>query len=107
MPQIEEFSDSRLAMGLNEIVEDNIKQAIRHMQDVTTEEKPSVLTIKITLLPNERRNFFAAAISCTTTLSPRKTFKSEIFGGVDQDGKVYLSENNPRQGTLDLGPTGL
>ena len=60
-------------------------------------KKARCITLKITLKPDENREFSDAQISVGTTLAPITPVKTKIFIGRDQQGHGVACEYDPGQ----------
>jgi|GEM_PF-5353883 len=90
------FSETRVAMAANEIMEDRIIDAIKHCQDMTTVEgKPCEVTINVKITPNRTRSQFMFEVSGKTKFSPRESAESELYTRIDDNGRVEYIQFDP------------
>jgi hypothetical protein len=80
----------RFQLALQEVL-DNI------IDPNTDAKKARVITLKITMKPDENREFSSAEISVGTTLAPITPVKTKIFIGRDQQGHGVACEYDPDQ----------
>ena len=88
--------ETKIGNALIDMAEDGIAEAISHACNPLTEEKSSVITLKVTITPNENRDQFATTVSHAMRLAPTQTVGVTLFGGVGPGG-VEAVEYNPRQ----------
>ena len=88
--------ETKIGNALIDMAEDGIAEAIAHACNPLTEEKSSVITLKVTITPNENRDQFETTVSHAMRLAPTRTVGVTLFGGVGPGG-VEAVEYNPRQ----------
>jgi len=89
--------NTRPGRALMEIAEDRLAEVGEHYQDAAVQGKASVITIKLTVTPDERRERMNIAVNSSVTLAPRKGFQGDVFVGLNADGEVQIAEFNPQQ----------
>lgn len=59
------------------------------------------ITLKVTLKPNENRDFCLVGVACNSKLSPVKSFQTQVFIGRNAQG-IMATEHNPQQLKMNL-----
>jgi hypothetical protein len=92
------LAETKLGAALIEIAEDRLADVIRHYADATASERASKIKLEITVTPADgRREQFGFAVSGTTALSPRQTFETSLYAGINGHDEIEVVEFNPRQ----------
>ncbi len=96
-----DFSKTKVAQALLEIAGDRLEGVIKHCKDVNSlEGKPCEITVKLTVVPNARRDQFGLLVTGSTKFSGKQSAESTLFADVDGE-EVSLMEFNPAQATID------
>lgn len=75
-----------------------LQEVLNNIIDPNTDAKKArVITLKITMKPDENREFSDAQISVGTTLAPITPVKTKIFIGRDAKGQGVACEYDPGQ----------
>lgn len=69
----------------------------------TSAKKKRAITIKIEFQPNEERGAAVCGIQVTPTLAPIKPAATTVYFRELHDGRVDITEYNPKQPTLPMG----
>ena len=90
------FAETRVAVAANEILEDRIADAVRHLQDMrTVDGKPCEVTVKVTVTPNKTRSQFMFGVSGNTKFAALESVESELYTRIDDKGKVEYIQYDP------------
>lgn len=82
---------------------DELTRVLENILDPNTNAKSArTVTLKVTVRPNEDRNFGAVDISTSSHMAPPKPVGTTIFFGKTINGEILSSENNQRQLTLEV-----
>ena len=85
----------RFKLALNDVL-DNI------LDPNTDAKKARSITLKITMKPDENREFSKAEISVATALAPITPVKTQFFIGRDNTGHGVATEYNPQQTQISI-----
>lgn len=92
------LGEMRIGMAVCEMLEDGIAEVLEHYQNPASTVKSSTVTIKVTLMPDEQRRKYNINVAQATALSPRSTFSTDVYGGIDgADGLAKIVEWDPHQ----------
>jgi len=83
--------------AIRENVEDGIAEVLRHYQDAMVSGKASKVVIELSITPDNNRQRFQYSVSRKQSMSPRETFSSDFYGGVNAKGELQVAEFNPNQ----------
>ncbi len=76
-------------------------RVLDNIQDVNTKATAKrVVTLKVTIYPDEDRNFGVTEIACTSKLAAVKPYPTQLVFGMQSPGKFVATEYNPKQAGL-------
>lgn len=79
----------KIGAGLLEIAEDRIAEVLKHHKDARVEEKPSTITLKIILTPEDGGSQFDFEVKSGIAFAPRRGVSGTLYAGFDGiDGDV-------------------
>lgn len=85
-----------------ELFDVELKRALENIMDPNTEPKKArTITLKVTLKPDEEREYASITIQAVSSLAPIQPYSSHCFLGKDRNG-VVATEHNPKQLNMDL-----
>lgn len=91
------LSGTKTGIAAMEMLEDRLAEVLDHYQNPLVSGKASKVKIELVITPDENRERFDITVAGGTALSPRKTFASSLFAGINSDGEMEAVEHNPRQ----------
>lgn len=87
--------------ALVEMFDIEMQKVAKNMMDPNTSaKKERSVTIKVSFKPDEERGSATCAIQTTATLAPIKPAATTIFMSELRDGRIDLTEYNPKQPKL-------
>lgn len=98
------LAEIRLGKAVHEIIGDRLADVIRHHKDPLVKEgKPSTITVKIQVLPENDGIQLATNVTSSVALAPRKQFSAVMYGGLNKDGEAEVTDYDPGQLALPMG----
>lgn len=95
------------AGGAGELWQRELADVLKNIADVNTDAKSKrVITLAVTIVPNEERTIGDAVVSITSKVAPVKRLKTILYMG-RRDGRLVAVESNPKQQSMfDERPPG-
>lgn len=100
---MESMSLENLGQGAAvELFNVEMQRAMENIVDPNTDPKKSrTVLLKVTLKPDEEREYASITVQVSSTLAPIKPYSTHCFIGKDRNG-VVATEHNPKQLSMDL-----
>ena len=84
-----------------ELFDLELHRVLDNIQDVNTKATTKrVITLKVTIQPDEDRNFGVTEIACISKLAAVKPYPTQLVFGQESPGKFVATEYNPKQSDL-------
>lgn len=85
-----------------ELFDVEMQKALENIVDPNTDPKKArTITLKVTMKPDEEREYASITVQVSSTLASIKPYATHCFIGKDRHG-VVATEHNPKQLNLDL-----
>ena len=84
-----------------ELFDLELHRVLDNIQDVNTKATTKrVITLKVTIQPDEHRNFGVTEIASSCKLAAVKPYPTQLVFGQESPGKFVATEYNPKQSDL-------